>query len=300
MRPPLQAALLTATLLAGCSNEPRPTGGGVPSATASATAAPLVEASWRGAPLPFRSALSFSRGGRALHLTLSTHEITCAQLREAVEMLPGEVAFDLTLAPLLKSDGSESWAITRVRFGKVTRQGKLGSVKLDSQSPLESLHAELDLTASFPPDRLVLRGTVPTTACGVLPWSSGTQPREQPNLALELAGKPFVVRGASLAADGTKLSLSTEPHFCGTTVGSDLAVELTLTPEGDLKSVRAEGYLLPTTLSKILGAEDPPMRVRPAAGEVTTKLDLDGQLMLGSYRLGLSGSVDAERCPAVP
>ena len=304
MQPSVRAALLAAILGAvasGCSEKPKPTVNTKSAPTASASATPIIEATWRGAPLSFVSALSFSRGGRALHLTLSTHEITCAHLREPVQMLEDEVSVDLTIAPLLRSDGSELWAISRVRFGKVTREGKLGTATIDTQSPLEDLHADLDLKASFPPDQLVLKGKVATTACGVLPWASDAQLREQRDLQLELSGKRIVVRGASLEEGGRKLVLSSEPHVCGTTLGSDLALDLTLSPQGEVEALHAEGYILPAILAvKLSGSAEAPLRASFGLADATTKVTLDGQLTVGGYRLSVSGSVDAERCADLP
>ena len=315
-----RSCLILCLALAAC--EPQQA---APSASTSVTATPsastatalpplALDAQYKGAKLPLVSALAFSRGGRALHLTLSTHELVCSHLRQPVAKHPGEVSLDLTVAPLLVSrwpsseaakttGGRPSWSVTRARFGKVTREGNLGAIELRNADPSAPVSLHLDHTLHFPPDQLVLKGDLEATGCGVLPWSGNAQLRRQPSLraSLSLGGEPLRIRGATFSeqGDGTAvLRLSSEPHPCGSIVGSDVALTIMLAADGpDAVSVRAEGYALPRTLfSKLTPGQLTATRTddEPASDDIS--LQLAGQAELGDYPLWLEGRVTAQRC----
>jgi hypothetical protein len=294
----MSRTLVLLVLLCGCSQDKTtPAATAVPSAagslapTASATSTLAMTARYKNEAIPLTSALAFSRGGAALQLTLSTHELTCAHLREKVTRHPDEVSFDLTLAPLLAPDGAERWSLTRARFGIVTREGDLGAVTIDTYNPHEDVTLPFDHTLHFPPDQLVLKGPLTAKGCGVLPWSGEAEVRRQNRLEVSLGGKALTMNGATSRrqTDGETLRISSEPHPCGSVVGSDLALTLKLSERG-VVSLRAEGYVLPRALFSELG---------PGAIAITRHGDdseLAGRVDLGGYALELAGTVSPRAC----
>lgn len=299
--------------LVGCeSSSPTPTA----SPTASATAEPAfdylpIEGRWKNEPLKMASAVAFSRGGTALHVSLSSHPLTCQDLQRGVQTVPDEVAVDLTLSPLLRPDGQQTWSVTRARFGPITRQGNLAPVTLSTFSPKETISAELDARISFPPDELRLKGTFDIAGCGLMPRDKNARALEQEQLTVTLAGKTMPMTGATfeIERDGTrKLRISTEPHACGAAVGSDVAIIITLPKEGTddaapPRSIRAEGYMLPRPIgAKDLGS----LTVKPAVtadgggapSKDVSRFEVTGELSLSGYALAIGGTVSARRCDA--
>lgn len=289
---------------------------GAPTASASAIA-PFdylpIEVTWKNKPLKIASALAFSRGGDALHVTLSTHPLSCADMRRGVQRHPGEVNLDLTLAPLLSSGGEEPWSITRARFGEITRQGKLAPVELSTFNPSETVKTELDVTLPFPPDQLKLKGELDVTGCGLMPRAMEAKVIRQDDLKVSLAGKTLVMNGATLTQTSKgerQLRISTEPLSCRPTIASDAVISLTLPPEGNVPSaVRAEGYILPRPL--VAEPEEGAMTVAPATpkqgrggsdsatdsiSDPRARFDLKGELALSGYPLVVEGRVVAQRC----
>ena len=286
------------------------------STTTSASAAPAfdylpIDGSWKNEPLKIASAVAFSRGGSALHVSLSSHPLTCRDLKRGVQKVPGEVAVDLTLAPLLGVDGKETWSVTRARFGPITRQGNLAPVTLSTFSPQETIATELDAGISFPPDELRLKGAFDIAGCGLMPWDKDARVLKQEQLKVTLAGKTLPMNGATFEVerDGKRtLRISTEPHACGATVGSDVALIITL-PKKDFGagdavspvSVRAEGYMLP----RPIGAKEvAALEVKPVAegdgggapaGDLR-RLEVTGELSLSGYALTVAGTVSAQSC----
>lgn len=318
---PLAIAVALGAL--GCeSNPPAPT----PSPTADASAAPAfdylpIEASWKNRPLELASAVAFSRGGRALHVSLSTHPLTCADIKRGVQKVPDEIAVDLTLAPLLSKQGEESWAITRARFGPITRQGDLAPVTLSTFHPKETIKTTLKARLSFPPDELVLNGRFDIDGCGLRPWSTEALVLRQSELNVTLAGRALSMNGATLetAANGERvLRISTEPRACGATAGSDATLIITLAKgasdggeaaDDAPTSVRAEGYTLPRPIAAKDAAG---LKVKPVVGSpggapptgdetadpAQARFDVDGALSLSGYALTIAGTVTAQRCAA--
>jgi len=317
---------LALPLLLACESSAPPAAS---TATATASAAPAIdylpiEATWKGKPLHIASAVAFSRGGDALHVSLSTHPLTCRDLRRGVQRVPGEVAVDLTFAPLLERNGDRRWTVTRARFGPVTRQGDLAPVEVSTFNPKEVIHTKLKATIPFPPDELTLSGSFEISGCGLRPWSKEARVIPQSELEVTLAGKPLSINGATIAteSDGERsLRFSTEPHACKSKVGSDVAIIVTLPPDEDTgddgkmaaRSVRLEGYAFPrvlasTTPGSLSVAPAKPRADAPSAntgGSAATKkaapddvrLDLEGSLDLAGYALHVAGTVKAQRCP---
>ncbi|HHH28904.1 MAG TPA: hypothetical protein ENK57_11245, partial [Polyangiaceae bacterium] len=76
----------------GCESNPHASTTN-PSATESAEPAfdylPIA-GSWKKRPLKIASAVAFSRGGSALHVSLSSHPLSCQDLKRGVQKVPGE------------------------------------------------------------------------------------------------------------------------------------------------------------------------------------------------------------------
>ncbi len=300
--------LLAIWSLGGCDDPGASAAAPAPTATTSASASAAatlpLEVSWKQSPIALQSALAFSRGGAALHITFSTHALECQHLREAVQEHPDEVHFDVTVAPLLEPDGKEQWAISSARFGQITRRGNLGAIRISSYNPTEDVRASFDHRWPFPPSELTVKGDVVVKGCGVLPWSTKAKVRPQHALSASLAGKKLVINGATIEAgsDGTEtLRLTSEPHPCGTVIGSDIAMTLTLAASGNrVSAARVEGYALARTLFKALdGAAITAQRAAtPSVDEGSVDLAIAGEADVGGFRLSLDGTVSAERCAA--
>ena len=92
-----RSSLLLVLALVGCDDESAP-----PAATATPRPAVTSFASLGGMPVPFASVLAFSRGGEALQILASTHEVGCDDLRGAYVREAGELTVELTLAQVVK------------------------------------------------------------------------------------------------------------------------------------------------------------------------------------------------------
>ncbi|HZO12598.1 MAG TPA: hypothetical protein VFB62_05055 [Polyangiaceae bacterium] len=254
-------------------------------------------------PLPLRTALAYSRGGAALHITLSTHPITCKDIGgEGTVRLAGETTVDVTLAPRLLPDGNSDWRVMRARLGPVTRQGDLGSAKVTAFDPRKPVSGELELAVIFPPPEahtLNLAGRIQAEGCGLRPYSLDAKVRPQKDLRIELAGKAILAHGASVTRrrDGDLMLLFTsEPHACAVGArGSDFAITLQLSATGEAKSARVEGYSLP----KLVEGKVEGMAVRfDTAGDAGVRVEVAGTTELNGYRLMLDGNAEAESCDA--
>jgi hypothetical protein len=274
-------ALFALFALSGCD------GGGTAAPAPSATAKPVVTsfASLGEAPIPFASVLAYSRGGAALHLLASTHTIGCDDLSGAYLREAGELTVELTLAPLANED---RWAVTRLRFGKDTRQGDLGRVTPTAVDPKKPVR--VDLAPAGPWGQLHLGGKVEATPCGVLSVVQ-TPPREQPDLRFSLDGRSVAIRAASYETESRKLRLSTEPHDCrGGLAHSDVALTLIL-GDGAVDHAKLEGY----RLVRSAGAKATSLAATIDEGEGTS-IELSGKAEVGGYQLEVGGTLEATRC----
>lgn len=300
-------AFLALFFSSGCGDRqetPKPTPTAGSQASATVPTLPGLKATLDHKPLPLRTALAYSRGGAALHITLSTHPITCKDIGgEGTVRLAGETTVDVTLAPRLLPDGNSDWRVMRARLGAVTRQGDLGSAKVTAFDPRKPVNGELDLAVIFPPPEahsLNLVGRIQAEGCGLRPYSLDAKVRPQKDLRIELAGKPILVHGASVTRrpDGDfTLLFTSEPHACAIGArGSDFAVTLQLSSTGEAKRARVEGYSLP----KLVEGKVEGMAVRfDAAGDAGVRLELAGTTEINGYRLLLDGNAEAESCPEI-
>jgi hypothetical protein len=296
-------------LACGCDDAPSPS----PSPADASASAPAH----RGIPgldvtiddraLPVRSLLAYSRGGIALQLVLSTHPIGCGQLdpRGTLE-LPGELVFDLTLAPLLGVDGKSEWAVVRARYGGVTREGKLGTAVVSAFDPREQVEARLEASVKVPAapavgvkraHSLLLSGRIEAEGCGLRPYRSDAKVRPQKDLSLEIAGKAVAVHGASLRRrnEGVELLLTSEPHGCSAgALGADVAVTLQIDGE-QVKRLGIGGYRLPARSGPPNGALGARL-ASPLDGAEVVGVEVAGVTEVGGYRVTLDGPVDAIVC----
>jgi hypothetical protein len=310
----MRRALPLVLLLAACKSDPPPRPG-APGATldtapAPTSAFPGFVARLDGNDLPLQSALAFSRGGSALHLTFSTVPIACENLTgPGIVREPGEITFDVTVAPLFGS--SDAWNVTRAKLGRATRQGKLGSADVTSSDPGAQVAMRLASTLTFPAaasattkdQKLELEGTITAQGCGVVALSEA-EATPQPRFALELDGKRLDVRGATLVRKrlgSVELRLSTEPHDCANgPLGSDLAVMIALDDRGDaVQSVALEGYRLPQYMPAVLEPGSLFVRFERPLGDDATRAtaEISGGASVKTHRLSVLGPVALSVCP---
>lgn len=299
----IRASLLC--LLAVCACHPSE-GSPAPAASATVSAAPKKSklvgftASIDGEPLVLDSAVAFSRGGAALHLTVSTHPLECDKMAGAgFRVEPGESLFDFTIAPVVVPKEGEVWMVTGSRLGDVSRQGELGRAEVSAYDPRKTVVASFEgLSLAFPPKSVVLDGKLSATACGILPVSERAKVRRQGDLKVELDGKALVMHGASLVGE-RELRLTSEPHACDKGVaGSDVGIELTL-GEGStgFSKLRVSGYSVARPL--MAKQDEAGMSVRALESTARDERDvaLSGEIDLGGHRLLIDGVAHAERCP---
>jgi hypothetical protein len=301
-------ALLALLSILGCRGRDEPRGA-APAPTKSApqgirpTKVVGLESTLDKTPLPLENAFAFSRGGSALHLMFSTHPLACENLGGAgFELQPGELAFDVTVAPSLRPDGKERWSITGSRLGGMTRQGDLGQVDVEAADPHKTVKVKFkDAALAFPPNEIGLDGSVSATPCAILPWSDKARVRPQRELAVELAGKRIAIHGASLTPEvgGVRtLTITSEPHACGHGVmGSDYGVRIELATGADglvAQRVLVSGYSLTRELAAKEVAHSVAVKLGDEAAEIEATVTAD--LEVGGYHLAIDGRVRAEPC----
>jgi len=314
-----RARLATAALvvtLAGCDDDkPRvpatSSGTAAPSPTGSMAATPVARfaAAVDEQPVAIRSILAHSQGGRALHLSFSSHELGCPDLRQRGTLLePGETTFDLTLAEQLAPDGKRAWAITRARLGSISRQGNLGEASVSADDPNQTVAARVTLALTNPAGRpgspssrsLQLAGEIEATGCGLMTPFQTSDARFQKDLTVDVAGERFPIHGATVikTSAGVVLRLSTEPHTCSAgPVGTDLAIALTLNEAREaVTAVELSGYVLPGV--RRAAAEDLGIAARSTTDpEGKPEVQLSGKAAVRGYDLELNGTARPRACP---
>lgn len=301
----LIAALGSLGCLLGCGDKSAAT---ATTATASASAAPKKSklvgftAKVDDKELILDSALAFSRGGSALHITLSTHPIPCDKIAGAgFKLEPGEFVVDFTLAPVFQPGGKIVWKITGSRLGDVTRQGALGDVTVLLADPRRTVKIELDDVALvFPPTKLVLDGTLVAAGCGVIPLTERAKVRPQKAMRVELNGKRRVINGASVATIKGKrtLRLTTEPHACDKGVqGSDMGIAIALAEDGSAESLTVTGFGIPRPLRSKPGMLPANVQFDEAGQRALMDVAISSDLELGKDRLVMDGVARVEICP---
>ncbi len=308
----LRRAALAALLLAGgCDDEPRgaPVGASASAPSASASAAapqhrlPGFTATVDGEILPLAAALAFSRGGAALHVTLSTHDLECDKIAGAgFRLEPGETLFDFTLAPVNVPGEGERWMITGSRLGDVSRQGELGRAEVSAFDPRRTVKVKLDrVPLAFPPKTVLLDGELSATGCGILPVTERATVRPQRDLVVELDGKRLTMNGASLVVQkgGRELRLTSEPHACDKGLaGSDVGIELMLPDGRDRASrVRVSGFAVPRPLSVQDADAALSLRIDTPAEAGAIDVAVSGEVGLAGHTLLVDGVAHAESCP---
>jgi hypothetical protein len=315
-RPCLTVALALGLLACDGAKGSRPDQG---SATASATprgpASGATSASPLGVavdekPVAIRSILAHSRGGRALQLTFSTHQLNCQDLRRRGTLLePDETAFDITLAEQLTPAGDQAWAVTRVRLGKTSRQGNLGEATVSADDPNKTVRAKVKLALLNPagragsgtPRSLQLAGEVTAVGCGLMTGFETSDARYQKDLRVSVAGARIAIHGATLSKSpkGVVLRLSSEPHTCKTgPAGADLAIALTLGEAREaVTEARLTGYQLPRRLRSVLDDEGIAARLATHSDdEGGTTVELSGAAPVGGYVLEVNGTARPRLC----
>lgn len=298
---------VVSALVCGCNPSEGSPAAARATASASASVAPkksqLVgfSATIDDTPLALDSAVAFSRGGAALHLTVSTHPLECDKMAGAgFRVEPGESLFDFTIAPVVVPGEGEVWMVTGSRLGDVSRQGELGRVEVSANDPRKTVVASFKaLSLAFPPKTVVLDGKLSATACGILPVSERAKVRRQQDLKVELDGKSWLMHGASLVAGGRELRLTSEPHACDKGIqGSDIGIELTLAEDATTPAkLRVSGYSVARPLMAKQGEAGLAVRVGAAEAGGESDVAISGEIDLGGHPLLVDGVAHAERCP---
>lgn len=305
----LRAILVSAAMTAlvsssssGCDSD-RPASTQAASASASAAGNAPSFATLSGQPIPFASVLAYSRGGAAIHVLASTHEVGCSDLGGAGFMREaGEITIELTLAPL-SVVGAPRWSVVRVRLGTTTRQGDLGRVDpvaVDPRAPVRAvLDAKTTVAVGGSQRELGLSGTLEAKSCGVIP-SARAEARPQTALTLSLDGRAVPIRGATYQPEQRRLRLSSEPHDCrGGLPEADVALSLTLTEGAAIDHAKLEGFTLERTVrAKTPGLSAATVDLLEDEGDLT--VELSGEANLGGHPLALGGSASFERCASDP
>jgi hypothetical protein len=309
--------LLPCLLLCACSSRDASPQPGAKSTTtappAPVSALPGFKAQLDGNELPLQSVLAFSRGGAALQLTFSTVPLECEHLAgSGVMREPGEVSFDLTVAPLFGD--KNGWAVTRAKLGRATRQGKLGDATVKKYDPREEVSLQFKASLLFPAaassgandQKLELDGSIAAKGCGLVPLSADAKVRPQDRLVLELDGKRVGVHGASLVRrrlGNLELRLSSEPHDCANgPLGSDLGVMIALSDQGDsAQSIALDGYAIPQYVPQVLEPGSVSVRFErtplEADGAAEVSGDIAGEVTVKNHRLRVQGTAAFEVCP---
>ncbi|MEM9695983.1 MAG: hypothetical protein AAGA56_25795, partial [Myxococcota bacterium] len=295
----LPAALLVATLTLGCGERERST----PTQPSAASPPRRWVGRLGGQPFPLPTWLAYSRGGRSVHLFASTHPVGCDDLTpNGFVAEAGEAIVELTIAPLLRPDGTETWSLRGARLGSLIRQGDFGAVEIamgsDKKPRLDrvvALKAEIPFPdgAGRPPKVLAFDGEIKPRACGVKRASSRAKPAPQNDLTTTIAGKRVVFRGATYK--GGKLLLSTQPHSCKNPTGSDISLAI-LTSESGAVQARLSG----SSFTRIMLAEAPSLTVTapPSEDAGPAVVGLGGDVDVQGYKVTLEGEARAHRCPA--
>jgi hypothetical protein len=270
-----------------------------------------------GEDIPIKTILAYSRGGQSLNFSLSTHPLSCDDLKSGMRRLgSGEKTLSFTVAPALQDDGTSSWQMMTFYYDSMNKIN-LGPVKpLSVEAGKEvrvAVDVQIDEEASEflqrGPLSLTLRGEVVAQHCGELQRNEGVAPRPQPRLKVTIGAEEIAIRGATISDEFSRpaLRLSTSPHGCKTSmVGSDFAFQLGM--EGDPLNVtrlHVAGDRLASQMSMTIDPSDGYIRLSPDAtgffGTGDAHVDIDAQLKVFGLPVTMKGTVTAEKClPAWP
>lgn len=260
-----------------------------------------------GAPLRWRSARAYTRGGRALFVAFSS------RARRGCPGNPMERDWDeatvhIRISPVLPSDGA-GW---RVGYASAFL-APVGLRMVDLRTPAaaridapprevgDSVDGGIDLSSP----EITARGRFRAVYCGDEPRTP--EPATYDDVHVEVGGETIPIRGARflIQDDMLRLVLSSNGSACGPIgLGSD--VELEVQHHGRLPSPRqtsiyARGHRLSSTPALIIaGAQDDIIyRYDPAAivpGD-TTRAEVRFAGDLRGLPVLVRGFVDAEVCP---
>ncbi len=249
------------------------------------------------------SALAFSRGGAALHVTLSTHPLECEKITGAgFRLEPAEFLVDFTVAPVTVPGKGEQWMVTGSRLGDVSRQGALGHVETTATDPRNTVKMSMQKVAlAFPPTMLVLDGKLTAMGCGVVPLTERAKVRPQKELKVLLDDKPLTMNGASIVNDarGRTLRITSEPHACDKGVlGSDVGIEVTLArDDSTMTRLRVSGFSVARPLSTEKSQGGLSIRFDGADAGAEQSVAVTGEVGMGGHTLLIDGIAHVEICP---
>jgi hypothetical protein len=270
-----------------------------------------------GEDIPIKTILAYSRGGQSLRFKLSTHPLSCDDLKSGMRRLSsGEKTLSFTVAPALQGDGTSSWQMMTFYYDSMNKIN-LGPVKPLSVEAGKEVRVEVDVQIDEEaseflkrgPLSLTLRGEVVAQSCGEILSDGGVAPRPQPGLKVTIGAEEIAIRGATISDEFNRpaLRLSTSPHGCNTSMASsDFGFQLGM--EGDPLNVTrlyVAGDRLTSQMSMTIDPSAGHIRVTPDAtgffGRGDAHVDVDAQLNVFGFPVTIKGTVTAEKClPAWP
>ncbi len=273
-----------------------------------------------GEPVVMKSAVAYSTGGHATHVTFSTADVKCSDFRSMGRSLAeGELFFNLTITPQMDTSGKETPKILRASFNSYTegRASKLKESTFTSINAAKGAEGELKLMMDTPATRVLgdparkleVSGAFKTKGCGVLKnkRDKTLESRPQPKLKFSLVGKALPIQGATLKYrekdKSYSLALNTEPMSCERShTDEGLQTKMTFDESGAVSFVYMGGAFLPTQLnnsSKMTFKVDKGAFKPGADAKGPVKLTLSGpkETILG-YEVMIEGEVEALWCPS--
>lgn len=244
-------------LLGACSKEearPATIEGGpsavAPQATASAPAISKpagfdFAGTLDGKPVEFRSAVVAKRpNGEALHVLVSTHARTCADLAGSYRMSEGETIVRFAVASNIATG---TWHVEDTYFSSTSSLGERPwATTVSSSDPSKDLTIAIDgfSVTGFHREKLEARGAIVAKGCGeveekVLGPGAPGPARPQTSLRLSVAGKTVPVLGARYMEKTKDVVLSSSPLSC---TSSYSYADVTLIFDGKGKDVNVQGF----------------------------------------------------------
>lgn len=294
-----------------CDDDARKEPGAAPSASATATAAPVppgldgLSVKSGGEPVTLRSALAYSRASSVITLVLSSESLGCSAVAAPNEasaaLADGETRLVLEIVPELQKGGAERRLIRAKAFDGPA-SGELTGLELVDGDVASKVRARFAGSVTSPAGRtLELSGAVTAEPCGQLPAEAGGEPVAQPELSLSVAGREMGITGAVLRArpEGRwALELSTAANTCAgdSPVGD---VELRLT--GTLEPPRVDAAYL---YGEILGEHESRRDLEPDQVAISfgsqegdaVPVEVKGEFDHDGYRVTVSGKASARPC----
>ena len=298
-------AALVLLMLVGCDEAPSASDApGSASASAPAPAGPKnYKATLNGKDVAFQSIIASNKGGSAVKVHFSTHDLKCSDLTKNGRMLAdGERHFDVTLAPKVKT-GEKGWTITKAYFGGNNKSGDLGEAEVSTSAKAKTIKVKFALEIAAAgrdddkKDKITFDGEVDAKGCGTIRKKGDPKAKRQEALKLSVGSRFVVINGATIEKkkDEFRLKLSGGPMECKGFGEGDVVLELTLDASGKLTRAFARGDLMRSQSTTTTGLDSLKIKATNLAGGEPS-IDLSGSLDIVGVPFTLSGKVTPERC----